>query len=272
MEPASDFAVTTRITYRPYRIPPRCRKPRPVEESFTHEFLVPCVGSDEAPVVAWVADDHGYLGAAPGEDAALRAHNGQLYAAQTRGGAPVKAGSGGFPAVRNYDSRDSYQPEAIREAGRQFDNILIIDGEVWKTAKEPTYAIVTLGMGDNHGGTYLDLDYAGRYTNSFPLTDYDAAVEAAIAFAEKRGDTNSIPIIRKTPKATIVDPSAFTVPTGAERRAAAEAEIRTLVGNAQDGLAGPLTKLSLREAKDLIDKASDLMSQAGIDELPATGD
>lgn len=269
MEPAPDFIVTTRITYRPYRIPPRCRKPRPVEEAFTHEFRIPCVSSDEAPVVAWVPDEHGYLGAAPGDEAPLRAHNGQLYAAQTRGGTPIKAGSSNFPATRNHDSHDSWQPEAIREAGRQFEDILIIDGEVWKAAKEPTYAIVTLGMGGNHGGTYLDLDYAGRYANSYPLTDYDAAVEAAVAFAEKRGDTQSIPIIRTAPKATILDPSAFTIPTGAERKAAAEVEIRTLIGKAQGILSGRMTRLDLREAKDLLDKVSELMSQAGIDELQA---
>lgn len=272
MEPASDFVITSTISYRPYRIPPRCRKPRPVEETFTHEFRIPCVTSEDAPVVAWVPDDHGYLGAPAGEDAPLRTHNGQLYAAQARDGRSTKAGSGAFPATRQFESRDSWDGGAIREAGKQFENILIIDGEVWKTAKEPAYAIVTLGMGENHGGTYLEIDYAGRYARQFPLTDYDAAVEAAVAFAEKRGDTGSIQIIRKTPKATVLDPSAFTIPTAAERQAAAQAEIQGLVQKARAGLAGPLTRMSLRQVKDLIDEVTDLMSQAGIDELRPTGD
>ncbi|QOD05958.1 hypothetical protein [Pseudarthrobacter sp. BIM B-2242] len=269
MEPSPDFVITSTISYRPYRIPPRCRKPRPVEETFTHEFRIPCVSSEDAPIVAWVPDDHGYLGAPAGEDAPLRAHNGQLYAAQARDGRSTKAGSGAFPATRHYESRDSWDSQAIREAGKQFENILIIDGEVWKTAKEPAYAIVTLGMGENHGGTYLEIDYAGRYARQFPLTDYEAAVEAAVAFAQKRKDTGSIPIIRKTPKATILDPSVFTTPSAAERQATAETEIRTLVGKARNVLSGQLTRMSLREVKDLMDEVSELMSQAGVDEVHA---
>lgn len=271
MEPLSDFVITSTITYRPHRIPPRCRKPRPVAETFTHEFRIPCLAPEAAPVVALVPDDHGYLGAAAGQDAPLRAYNGQLYSALARDGRPIKAGSGAFPATVARDTHEAWQDDAIREAGNGFKDLLIIDGGVWKPAKEPVYSIVTLGMGDNHGGTHLEIDYAGRYVRQFPLTDYDAAVEAAVAFAEKRGDTHSIPLIRQAPKATILDPTAFKVSTGAERRAAAEEAINALLTKARTRLAGTQTRMTLREVRELLDEAGTLMSESGIEEMAATG-
>lgn len=269
METMSDFVVTSTITYRPHRVPPRCRKPRPVTESFTHEFRIPCVTSDEAPVVALVPDDRGYYDAPSGEDAPLRAHNGKLYSAVTRGRKPVLAGSDAFAATHRHERWQSWDAEAIAEAGKSFNDVLIVDGQVWKPTAEPAYAIVTMGMGGNHGGTYLEIDYYGRYARRFPLTDYDAAVEAAVAFAEKRGDTNTIPLIRKTPKATVLDPSAFKIPTEAETLAAAHADIRALVEQAKELLSGTVSRGTLGTVKDLTEKASTIFFQHDIDKLPA---
>lgn len=269
METMSDFVVTSTISFRPHRIPPRCRKPRPVTESFTHEFRIPCVTSKEAPVVALVPDDRGYLGAPAGEDAPLRAHGGKLYAAEMRGRHPALAGSDAFCASRTYESRHAWADDAIRDAGKCFQDILIVDGQVWKTVTEPSYAIVTMGMGGNHGGTYLEIDYQGRYSRQFALTDYDAAVKAAVAFAEKRGDTNTIPLIRKTPKATILDPSAFKIRTEADALASAHADIRSLVEQAQSLLSGDLSRSTLMSVKDLADKAASVFFQHDIDKLPA---
>lgn len=265
----NDFVVTSTITFRPHRIPPRCRKSRPVVETFTHEFRIPCVTSDQAPVVALVPDDRNYYGAAVGEDAPLRSHGGKLYTAETRARKPVMAGSDAFRAKDAHECWAAWEHDAIADAGKGFEDILIIDGEVWKTTPEPAYAIVTMGMGGNHGGTYLEIDYAGRYDRKFPLTDYDSAVEAAISFAEKRGDTNTIPIIRKTPKATVLDPSAFKIPTEADTLASAHAEIRALAEQAREILAGKLTRARLVTVKDLAEKASNVFWQHDIDELSA---
>lgn len=263
------FTVTATVSYRPHRIPPRCRKPRPVLEAFTHEFRIPCVTSEEAPVVALVPDDRGYYGAAPGEDAPLRAHDGKLYTAEMRGRQPVKAGSDAFRATDSHESWSAWEYEAIQEAGKRFTDILIIDGEVWKLTAEPAYAIVTMGLGGNHGGTYLEIDYAGRYSRQYALTDYDAAVEAAVAFATKRGDTNTIGIIRKTPKATILDPAAFKIPSETDSLTAAAAEIRALAEQARNILSGTLTRANLTEAKDLAEKAASIFWHHDIEELPA---
>jgi hypothetical protein len=269
METMSDFTVTSTITYRPYRIPPRCRKERQVLETFKHEFQIPCVTSEAAPVVALVPDDRNYYGAPVGEDAPLRGYDGKLYIAETRGGKPVMAGSGAFRARNEYESWHAGRYEAINEAGKRFSDILIIDGEVWKPIPEPAYAIVTMGMGGNYGGTYLEIDYAGRYDRRFPLTDYDGAVAAALAFAEKRGDTNTIPNIRKTPKATILEPTAFKIPSETDALAAAQAEIHALAEQARNILSGTLTRASLTEAKEMAEKAANVFWHHDIEELPA---
>lgn len=265
----SDFTVTSTITFRPHRIPPRCRKPRPVLESFTHEFHIPRVTSEEAPVVALVPDDRGYLGSPVGEDPPLRAYGGKLYTAETRGRQPVRAGTDAFRATDKHESWHAWEYEAIQEAGKGFTDILIIDGQVWKTTPEPAYAIVTMGLGGNHGGTYLEIDYQGRYARQFPLTDYDSAVVAAVAFATKRGDTDTIETIRKTPKATILDPSAFRIPTEADTLASARAEVRALAEQAKAILSGNLTRAYLVNAKELLEKAAGLVWQHDIEEVSA---
>jgi hypothetical protein len=268
METTTDFIITSDITFRPHRIPPRCRKPRPVQETFTHEFRIPCVTSEEAPVVALVPDDRGYYGAPAGENAPLRAYDGRLYTAEMRGRQPVTAGSDAFRATDKHESWHAWEYMAIEDAGKRFVDILIIGGEVWKVTPEPAYAIVTMGLGGNHGGTYLEFDYAGRYDRKYSLTDYDAAVEAAVAFAIKRGDTNTIGIIRKTPKATILDPSAFKIPSEEETLATARAEIQTLAEQARAILAESLSWTSLGTVKDLIDRTRTLMTQHNIEALP----
>ncbi|HEX9227910.1 MAG TPA: hypothetical protein VF885_15005 [Arthrobacter sp.] len=269
MEPTRDFVVTSTITFRPHRVPPRCRKPRPVKEDFTHEFRIPCVSSDEAPVVALVPDDRGYYGSPSGEEAPIRAHDGKLYAAEMRGRTHVMAGSDAFRATATHESWHAWDDQAITDAGKAFMGILIIDRQVWKTITEPSYAIVTMGLGGNHGGTYLEIDYQGRYPRQFPLTDYDNAVEAAVAFATKRGDTNTIGIIRNTPRATILDPAAFKIPTEAQSRADAEAEVRALAEQATELLAGTLTRTRIGTIKDLLETAANRFWEHGLEEVPA---
>jgi hypothetical protein len=268
MEPTADFLVTSTITYRPFRTPPRCRKPRPVPETFTHEFRIPSVTSEQAPVVALVPDELGHYGARPGETAPLRSYGGKLYAAQKSGAQITRAGSAGFPATTRHESFNNWQHEAITQAGKDFTGLLVVDGGIWKVTPEPAYAIVTMGLGSNHGGTYLEIDYFRRYTRVFPLTDYDAAVEAAVDAATKRGDTNAIAGIRKAPKATVLDPTAFSLPSEADRRARAEADVRGFVEKARGILDGPLTRTSLTDVKELMDEARSAMAAAGLDELP----
>jgi hypothetical protein len=167
------FTVTADVAYRPYRIPPRCRKERPVPESFKHHIEIPSVTSADAPVVAIVPDDRGYLGTARGGDVPLRCFNDQLYVALTDGAGPLSAGSAKFPAAVKQPSYEHDANTATREAEKSFEGILIIDGQVWKSAEEPSYTIMTMGLGGNHGGTYLELSFfdRGMTGRRFPVTE-----------------------------------------------------------------------------------------------------
>jgi hypothetical protein len=164
----------------------------------------------------------------------MRCFDGRLFVALTDGASPVMAGSKGFPAAVMHTSYEHDSYEAKAEAEKNFNGILIIDGQVWKSAEEPHYTIMTMGLGGNHGGTYLELSFfdRGMTGRRFPVTEYDHAVESAIEFAQKRQDTNSIQMIRNTPKVTVLDPTAFKIPTEASRLAGAEKEVRALVAKA----------------------------------------
>jgi hypothetical protein len=266
------FTVTADVAYRPYRIPPRCRKERPVDEVFQCHIDIPSVTSDEAPVVAIVPDGRGYLGTARGGDVDMRCFDGLLYVALTDGDKPVMAGSPKFPAKVTHTSYEHGSFEAMVEAKKSFNGILIIDGQVWKSAEEPSYTIMTMGLGGSHGGTYLELSFfdRGMTGRRFPVTEYDHAVESAVEFAQKRGDTNSIRMIRETPKVKVLDPAAFKIPTEASRLAAAEEEVRALVVRAAGLLAGKVTRDSLRDAKKLVEEADSLIWQHGLDSVAPT--
>ena len=74
--------------------------------------------------------------------------------------------------------------------------ILIYDGKIWDQCPEPMYAVMTFGLGHNHGGTALLLEeyYNGnvgpdRYFNALQK---EQAIEYANTIAERRGDTNNI--------------------------------------------------------------------------------
>lgn len=269
------FEIATTIEYRPFRFPPRCRKARPVQELFTHVIAVPSVTGEMAPVVALVPNEMGRrLGSPGGGDAPLRHFEGRFYSVESRGNNPtapaMRAGSDAFKATGHHTSFRNEQWEAIEEAAAPFKDILIIDGDIWKATHEPVYAITSMGLGGNHGGIYVDIDTWGRDSmgRRFPLTDYDGAVAEAIAFAEQRQDTGSIPRLRQTLKATIFDPSVFKTPTRESRIASAAADIQGLTASAVALLTGDLTRETMSTAKDLLEKASNVFWQHDIKTVP----
>lgn len=273
MSTPSVFTVTAAITFRPLRVPKGCRKPRPVDELFTYEFTVPSVTSAQAPVVALIPNDRGHLGSPGSNTAELRAYNGGLYTVETVErhnctSAAVTAGSEQFPdSITRSDWVDSSRL-AIDGVAKEFAGTVIIDGCVWRKTTEPVYAISTMGMGSNHGGTFLDIEV--RPTNASPdrvfsLTDRDGAVTAALALAERYGDTLSFDRIRAVPSATILDASAFKVPSVTARIAAVEAEARDIMASISRLAGTDFTVDTLTEVKELADKARSLLSSNSVD-------
>jgi hypothetical protein len=277
MSKPSLFTITAETTYRPFRVPPRCRKPRQVEETFTHTVTIPSVTSADAPVVALIPNDRGHLGAPGGGDAELRADDGKLWTVVTEerecSSPTVVAGSDHYPSTVHTSYWIEYSRDAAAEFESGYRDFLVIDGMVWRQTKEPAYCVLSLGMGNNHGGTYLDIEVPApdkRQDRIFTLTDHEGAIAGALAIAERYGDDQSYERIRNTPKATILDPSAFKVPTEAQRIAKAEDEARQLAAAATAVLRGKLSHETLQEAKKLLKDAESVLWKHGLDTVPPT--
>ena len=73
---------------------------------------------------------------------------------------------------------------------------LLVDGELYQETAEPRYVINTFGLGHNHGGTGMFVDYHYnpniRNDNYFSALDGKKAVEYANKIAAGRGDTNDV--------------------------------------------------------------------------------
>ena len=272
------FTITAEIKYRPFRTPPRCRKPRQVQETFKHTLAIPSVTSVDAPTVALVPNDRGLFGAPGGGEAEIRSFDGKLWTVETETrdctSPAALAGSDLFPADVTLDFHLEDADEAAEHFTSRYQDYLIVDGVVWRQTAEPVYSVETLGWGGNHGGTYMDIEVlvpGKREDRTFTLVDYDAAVAGALAIATDNGDDQSFERIRRTPGATILDPSAFRVPGDAVRIAKAESEVRQRASAAAALLQGRLTQDVLKEAKQAIKDMEAMFWKHGLDMVEPAG-
>lgn len=206
--------VRTTIHYSPMVVPPRCRKPRRVQTTVTVDLPLQEVTGDEAPVAFRVPD--------PLWDAGeYRWWQERIYTPYrpwSQQSVPTIPGSDYFPLEQtqhaSYDVQS--EEEAIEEARRDLSSYLVVDGEVWDTclgwSREPRYEIYTLGLGHNHSGSGLSTTTSyngnvakGRY---FRADQYEQAKAEAVRVATARGDTNSIPMIERTPPIQVLIPEA----------------------------------------------------------------
>lgn len=268
------FTVTAEITYRPFRIPPRCRNPRQVPEVIERQIAIPSVTSAEAPVVALVPNDRGFLGSPGGGAAEVRSFDGKLWTVMTVEpdctSAALPAGSDKFPAEITFDFHVSEVSEATEMFTSRYEKYLIVDGFVWRETTEPVYTVESLGWGGNSGGTYMDIGViltGKRDDQMFSLLDHDAAVAGALAIAERYGDDQSFDRIRSTPKATILDPSAFKVPSDKDRIEAAENDVRVRAASAAALLQGELTRSVVDQVKQAMKDLEAVFWDHGLDSV-----
>lgn len=261
------FIITAEITHYPMRVPKGCRKARPVEEVFTDWIQVPSVSDADAPMVALVPNNLGHLGSPGGNIAELRYWNSQLYTVDTETSVPGSpatiAGSDLFPNTHRVTFQTFNLKAAVEAVRKDFGKYLIIEGVVWRKTSEPVYAVHSWGT-----GTYIDIEAGsvhGNMSRRFALTDRDAAIAAAI---ETAGDGEWI---ERTSEPTILDASAFKIPSAAARVAAAGNEVRMIAGLISERLAKDHTHESLTEIKELVDAARSLLSKNGITMVPASG-
>lgn len=193
-------------------IPPRCRKPRLVQERSSVVITVPEVTTDEAPVAFRVQP---YSSLSSLEE--YRWWGGKTWVPhlpwshQTE---PTLPGSDHFPAEQ---SDRAYGTDGLAEAEawiteRWSHRYLIIDGVVWIETGEPRYVVMTFGLGHNHGGTAL-MTSAGYNSNIgkeryFRADEYDEARAEAIRVALARSDTDSVARITVEPPIEVLIPEA----------------------------------------------------------------
>lgn len=148
-------------------------------------------------------------------DEEIRLYNGKLYKAIRF--SSVSSGSCGWMPIEQlqyklsgnkpcWNNEESFTVESIiKESNykKKKDNLLkraetyfILDGKVWSESGEPRYVITTFGLGHNHGGTGMFIDYS--YNPNIADTNYFNALERKKAFdyanmvAKNRGDTNDV--------------------------------------------------------------------------------
>lgn len=261
------FAVTTTVTFHPYRVPPRCRKPRQVEETFTVTTDIPSVSSADAPVACTFDPGYQRLTELETDEVSIRTYDGAFYI-QRR---DVDAGGEDFPYERALDSWEADQVAAEREAHEGLWKYLVIDGKVWESIGEPYYSVNTYGMGHNHGGTSLSLNFLreGQDLSSrdYAATELEAAMDGALEVAEARGDTDYFEHIRGFEGVNVLLPEAFRVIPRDMRKTSKEAEVRVVADAMSAVLAGPLDREKMRTVRDALKELDEIMYKHGIEEV-----
>lgn len=274
MENHGSFTVTADITYYPNRIPPRCRKPRPVPENFTHHVSIPTVSQDDAPVALRLPEDTFGFDSPKGAGAELRTWKDALYRPVTDRSTDkftiVTVGSRHLPEHRteNYSwIHDRW--EAAERFESSIGDLLIIDGEAWELAKEPVYRIFTFGWGGGTG-TSLSIIHSSDGLNPascFSLLEREIAIEEAVKTAKGRGDHSHVDRLMDAPAAEIFIPTALTYPTRAMHHAHAATEIRALVNGADALMFGEFSRSDVDAAIKKLEKARELFWEHGLETI-----
>lgn len=97
---------------------------------------------------------------------------------------------------RTYYGKDTSRKAVMTEARKDMRKYLLVDGVLYQQINEPRYCIYTFGLGHNHGGTALSVNYSynpniskNRY---FSALQGNEAVNEANRIATARGDTDSV--------------------------------------------------------------------------------
>lgn len=159
------------------------------------EVEIPEVTRGDAPVAFRI---HSPLGGHPSE---LRWWGKRLWkrALKNHAHAPEWETVEDLPARISYNDHYGSKKDKDAIAGHFVEkaaSFLIIDGEVYESQGEPRYCLYTFGLGHNHGGSALSVDY--RYNPNiskhryFNALDKDKAISEAKRIALARGDDQSV--------------------------------------------------------------------------------
>lgn len=195
-------SVTTKVGFAYnvfYTQTKRCRIQKSFTEAGEMEVLLPNLSDEEFPVALEV-------GVQDEKTEEVRAYDGLLYRKTGGNWSPnVKLygdreiSRGDFidgVSVMCYDTRES----AESEVRRRYESVVVYHGELWRHTDYvvPYYTVCTFGLGWNHGGTALMVDWTSQEkefrgeNNGFAADDRKNAIRKAVDVAKKRGDTESI--------------------------------------------------------------------------------
>lgn len=198
--------VPIRIDYSALELPsPRHRKYVNVAHHFDLVGEVRCVSAEQAPVVF---DVEGAF-----QPQQLREFDGDLY--ELAGREPEQFDPETLGARLSGWGCFATEEENAVEPQAKLDDMLVIDGQLWRRAGEPMYVVQTFGLGNNHGGTGIgiDLHYNSNIDAAcyFRADEFELARAFAIETAEGRGDTRSAEHLRSMePTITVHNPAAVT--------------------------------------------------------------
>lgn len=202
-----DFKIP--FMYSVNEIPPRCRKPRWVDKKGETTVSVREVAvSDLKP--AFIVRDYE-------KNIAIYSYDDELYKIATRnfGNGDEVVRIEWLENTINRLSNNFYGtktiPEIFAEMRETTERYLIVGDRVYEKTGEPRYCVYTFGLGHNHGGTCLSVDFhynenipASRY---FDALHYDTAVQNAYDIAIRRGDTESLAHFRNRDYIDVLDSS-----------------------------------------------------------------
>lgn len=208
--------VDLNIRYTEMVTPPRCRKPRPEDGDATISVNIKEVPEERAPVAFIVKEfEH--------EQRYVRFYSGKLYRQiQERRDRAHDCGSimplwitqkaenvnwqwlignssgifrRGKHLYWDYGSRKS-NVERIKRNAQKY---IVIDDIAYELTGEPYYSVTCFGLGNNHGGTDIFIDWSERSNKKvfgYTPLDKEAAINSAIDIATRRGDTEDIEDLR----------------------------------------------------------------------------
>lgn len=199
--------IRTWIKYEESYIPPRCRKPRYKEcEDYIDINLSEATMSD----LRLAFEDSSYGGAGK-----IYLYRGKLWK-QAKLSNPSIAEEYGFKTPldellywhencstyfrfsfdREHYGKDTSRQAVVKKARDDMKRFILVDGVLFERSGEPRYCIYTFGLGHNHGGTALSVNYG--YNPNISKTRYFSALQGVEAVAEAnriaqgRGDTDDV--------------------------------------------------------------------------------
>ena len=201
-----DFKIP--FSYSVNEIPPRCRKARWVEKNGVANVSVKEKNVSDLKV-AFVVKDYK-------DEIVIYSYNDNLYRIATKRteNGEEKMTIGDLQNRVMAFGRSSFDAkpyaEILTELQERADRFLIVGKTVYEISGEPRYCIYTFGLGHNHGGTSLSVDFhfnenisSERY---FDALHYDDAVRMAYDIAMSRGDSDSIGTFRNADYINVVRP------------------------------------------------------------------